>query len=153
MKIMISYFYQVRFFNRGIIPLSTAKFDPKWFHNFRGESHQFIDKNGVYNGIKIKDLIPGEACVGLCHGPEGCKESPQTCSFLKAYRAQLDKIDFPKFIRKLQNIASNYTAIREVEEPTIIFLVHETPDNPCSERVIIKEWFRDNGVIVEEFRH
>lgn len=149
---MISYFYQVRFFNKTMIPLSTAKFDPKWFHNFRGENHQFIDKNGVYNGAKIRDLMPDNTCDNLCCGSDNCKESPNSCRFLKAYRAQLNKIDFPKFIRKLQNIASNYVNIREVEEPTIVFLVHEAQNNPCSERTVIKEWFRAHGVIIEEFK-
>lgn len=32
MKILISYFYQIRFFKPNMIPLSTAAFDPKWFH-------------------------------------------------------------------------------------------------------------------------
>ena len=30
-------------------------------------------------------------------------------------------------------------------------MVHEKPDNPCSERQVLVDWFKDNGVVVEEF--
>ena len=31
------------------------------------------------------------------------------------------------------------------EEPEIILLVYEAPTNPCSERRVIQEWFKENG--------
>ena len=36
MKIYTSYFYQIRFFKPNMIPLSTAKYDPSWFHKGLG---------------------------------------------------------------------------------------------------------------------
>ena len=44
---MTSYFYQIRNFKPNMIPLSTALWDPKWFHKNKGHSFQFKDKNGV----------------------------------------------------------------------------------------------------------
>lgn len=37
------------------------------------------------------------------------------------------------------------------EEPVIVLLVHEAPNNPCSERWALKDWFLDNGYILEEY--
>ena len=53
MKIMTSYFYQIRFFKPYMIPLSTAKWDPKWFHRNQGQNYQFKDKNGewLFSGL------------------------------------------------------------------------------------------------------
>jgi hypothetical protein len=39
------------------------------------------------------------------------------------------------------------------EEPIIVLIVHEATNNPCSERRVIQEWFRDNGYPIEEFVH
>ena len=39
------------------------------------------------------------------------------------------------------------------EEPIIMLLVHEAPQNPCSERRVIQEWFADHGITVKEWQH
>ena len=36
------------------------------------------------------------------------------------------------------------------EDPIAVFIVHEAPDNPCSERAAIQEYFRSHGVECEE---
>jgi hypothetical protein len=36
------------------------------------------------------------------------------------------------------------------EEPIAVFIVHEAPDNPCSERAAIQEYFRSHGIECEE---
>ena len=33
MKIRLSYFYQIRFFKKNMIPMSTALSDPEWYHD------------------------------------------------------------------------------------------------------------------------
>ena len=38
------------------------------------------------------------------------------------------------------------------EEPEIVFLFHEAPDNPCSERWVVQQWFRANGYEISEWR-
>ena len=49
MKILTSYFYQIRNFKPYQIPLSTAISDPAWYHPKNGD--YYVDKNGVINGF------------------------------------------------------------------------------------------------------
>ena len=63
MEIYTSYFYQVRFMKPYHIPLSTAVWDPKWFHANRGQDYHFKDKNGVYNGLRAPVFAPGKDYV------------------------------------------------------------------------------------------
>ena len=42
MNIYISYFYNIRFFPKNLIPISTAMWDPKWYHNFKSDDTVFI---------------------------------------------------------------------------------------------------------------
>jgi hypothetical protein len=37
------------------------------------------------------------------------------------------------------------------EEPVYILLVHEAYDNPCSERWIIQQYFKEHGYNIKEF--
>ena len=153
MKIMTSYFYQIRNMTPNMIPLSTAVWDPKWFHQKKGQSYQFKDKNGVWNGLRADPFAPGETCEGLCRGPENCNPpNPQDCAFLKTYRAQLDKLDFDEIMNRFENIAA---AVQETEnfeeEPIVVLIFHEKYDNPCSERWPVIAWFKDHGIHTEEF--
>lgn len=66
MEIYTSYFYKVRFFKPNMIPISTAFSDPSWFHNFKGHNYQFIDKNGVINGLRADVFAPGPVARELC---------------------------------------------------------------------------------------
>ena len=153
MKIYTSYFYQVRFFKPYIVPLSTALWDPKWFHNFKGQHYIFKDKNGVYNGLRAEMFAPGPSCEGDCRGIEVCKiKDYKSCDFLKHYREQLNQLNIDDILKRCENIG-NKIKEREhfVEEPIICFLVHEAPQNPCSERQVIQNWFNDNGVEVTEW--
>ena len=38
-----------------------------------------------------------------------------------------------------------------LDEPEIMLIVHEAPDNPCSERVPLQEYFKEHGINVEEY--
>lgn len=153
MEIYTSYFYQVRFMKPFMIPVSTAVWDPKWFHQNQKQSFVWKDKNGVYNGLRADVFSPGPLCEGLCRGPETCEtRSPQTCLFLKTYRYQLDQLDYNDVIGRCERLG-NYIKSLEYfsQNPVIILLVHEAKDNPCSERRIIQEWFKDNGKEVKEW--
>ena len=136
-----------------MIPLSTAVYDPKWYHMNHDQLFVFKDKNGVYNGLRIEPFMPGEECCHLCRGKDCCEtKDPSTCEFLKKYREQLDKIDFNEALKAFSEISN---AIKNVEgfseEPIIVLIVHEAPQNPCSERRVLVEWFRDHGYELEEF--
>ena len=148
MKYKISYFYQIRFFKPYQIPFSTAMWNPQWF------LPEHIDKNGVMNGLRANPFVPGPICKNDCHGPENCLVTPQTCLFLKHYYMQLKRLNFNKVINRFEEIANEVkNDLGFTEEPEIILIVYEKPDNPCSERVVIKQWFKDNGVILEEYKH
>lgn len=153
MKFYISYFYQLRFFPINAIPLSTAVWDPKWYHNFQQQNHVWKDKRGIYNGLRAEPLHPDASCEGLCYGPEGCDAKPTYCRFLQRYYQQLCNLNFAEIVGRAERLAHK---IQEkegfCEEPIIILLVHEAPDNPCSERRIIKQWFHNNGYEISEWK-
>lgn len=71
MKLYTSYFYQIRFFAPNIVPVSTAVWDPKWYHNFAGQDNVFLDKRGVVNGLRAPALAPGSQLEGSCAGKDG----------------------------------------------------------------------------------
>lgn len=144
MKLYTSYFYQVRFFKLWQIPLSTALGDPSWFHESKGNDHVFIDKNGVLNGIRSTKLQPGRSCHGLCSG-KPCIYSPENCTFLREYRKQIFSIDKDDYIAKLHLFLEKLgTFLDFSNEPEIMLIVHEAPTNPCSERIVLQEFFGCN---------
>lgn len=152
MRIYTSYFYQIRFFPRNLIPISTALWDPKWYHNFAGQSNVFLDKRGVVNGLRAPALAPGSQLDGTCHGAKDCTEDPLSCYFLHGYREQLDQIDCDDYVYRLENLARKMQ--RQMgfeEEPAIALIVHEAPTNRCSERVPIQQWLSSNGYDVVEW--
>lgn len=66
MKIALSYFYQIRHFKKYMIPVSTAAWDPAWFHINGEKDSVYKDKNGIYNGLRFNELAPGKSCNNLC---------------------------------------------------------------------------------------
>src|SRR5699024_834866 len=115
-------------------------------------NHVYFDKNRVLNGIRLLSFVPGHDCENLCRGPEGCGSEPDSCEFLKRYRKQLDRIDFEAFIEWAERYCKVYkTTFKLDHEPDIILIFHEAPDNPCSERVVMHQWFNDNNYPIREW--
>lgn len=143
MRLCTSYFYAVRFLSPNQVPLSTAVWDPKWFHAFRGQGHVFVDRRGVVNGLRAESLHPGPECAGLCRGPESCGNGdPAGCEFLRLYREQLARIDVPAFLDSLSRLGGRLKARLGFEgEPEFVLLVHEPPYRACSERGALQERF------------
>ena len=142
MRIFISYFYKVRFLTPNQIPFSTAVWDPKWFHDFKGQSHIFYDKRGVVNGLRIEPLAPRcTDCSGRCE-----PRDPSTCGFMREYREQLDSISMEELLNYFKGLANCFN----LSDPDIVLLVHEAPSNPCSERVPLMDWFKSHGIEVME---
>lgn len=155
MKIFTSYFYQIRFFQHYMIPLSTACSDPRWYHDGTNNNNiVFFDKNDVVNGLRILPLVPDSTCSNLCRGRELCATvEPSSCDFLQAYYKQLKSIDFKKFMENLNEHISKVCDMAWIsKEPFVVFIVHEAADNPCSERSVIQRWFAENGIVIEELR-
>lgn len=154
MKFKISYFYHVRNLAPNQVPVSTAKYDPKWFHNNKGHGHVFIDKRGVINGLRIPVLSPQDNPNAQCCGPATCKTNPNDCLFLKCYEDQLNGVDFHALIKNIEESVRYYNSKNPKScsaEPECILMVYEKPDNPCSERHALVKWFKDNGYILEEY--
>lgn len=150
MKIYTSYFWNIRNLPKNCIPISTALSDPAYFHDFRGKQYQFIDKRGVYNGLRCELLNPGAQLSGLCVG--ACEIPNSDCRFLTGYKKQLDEINFDDFMRRLKDLCTKVGKFLGIEDEAIaVLLVHEVPSNPCSERGPIQEWFKEHGVEVEEY--
>lgn len=154
MKFALSYFYKVRFFQPNMIPISTALSDPKWFHANHSPQFTFLDKNGVINGLRCPELAPGPLCSGLCNGSRDNGCTPESCDFLRAYRLQLEaNFDIDSFLKRCEVAAANtkeYNGYKE--EPVIVLLVHEAPDNPCSERQPLLDFFNSHGIQMEELK-
>lgn len=150
-EVYTSYFYKIRFFEPHMVPLSTAVWDPKWYHNFKGENCVYIDKRGVINGLRVNQLHPDNTCDYQC---KQCNKTgdPSICEFITNYRIQLSKIPFDKFIENLEKylevIRSDY--LRTDNELIPVFMVHEAIGNSCSERRPLQDWFNDNGVKCSE---
>ena len=134
-----------------MIPISTARWDPKWWHDFTGDyNYIFKDKRGIYNGLRAEILhLPDEYS---CNCGKSCIEEPSNCSFLTDYYNYLNTLDFNYVIQNLERIANKIQNIEQFqEEPIIVLIVYETPSNPCSERVILKRWFKEHNYELKEF--
>lgn len=151
MKVYTSYFYKIRFFKPNMIPLSTALWDPKWYHANQKQDHWFIDKNGVINGLRAPVFAPGPIASELCRG--NCNpKNPESCDFLRAYAYQLSLLDINDIISRIERMCAEAKKVLNfAEEPIAVFIVHEAPNNPCSERAAIQEYFRSHSIECEEW--
>jgi len=146
--IYISYFYKIRFFEKNMIPFSTATFNPKWYR----EHGCFLDKNGVVNGLRILDLIPNSSCQehGVVCNTVECKHDAN-CEFLRRYYEQLKNIDFNSLIAKLYKFVDELSMHLNIDNPKIVLIVYEPPYKTCSERIMLIKWFKENGYELREF--
>lgn len=145
MKFATSYFYQIRFFKPNMIPISTAKWDPKWYHSFGPQTHRFFDKRRILNGCRINALSPiNDNCRGT-----PCPHTPELCEFLKEYAEQLKELDFTRIVAKCQLFADE----AGITDPVFVFMVHEAPTKACSERASIQQFVRDNGYECDELSY
>ena len=132
----------MRNFPLNMIAFSTAIYNPRWL--IRGRS-----QNGII-WLDIPPLKPSPLCAGLCNG-KCVDKHPESCAFLRAYRAQLDSLNFNEIIQKIKSIARKVQEGEGFEDVDIAILVYEKFDNPCSERIPIQQWFKDNGMKIEEW--
>ena len=136
-----------------MIPVSTAIWDPLWYHNFTQDyNYLFKDKRGILNGLRLESVI--EQGRHSNHGPDICpcdKKEYQKCSFLKQYRENLENINFNKMYNDMLKFAKDYKETENIKEEIILVLiVYETPTNPCSERRPLQDFFNSHGVECKE---
>lgn len=142
MKINTSYFYQIRNFKPNMIPISTAMSDPAWYKPPKGQEY-YIDKRGIICGLRYEPLIV-QPCGPLIQCPcQFHKVGNPYCSFLTEYRRALyEQVDKERTLNAFHTcaykMANKYCFSKE---PIIVLIVYETPDNPCSERKALQEFF------------
>ena len=145
MKIKTSYFYQIRNFTPNMIPVSTAISDPIWYRPPEGKEY-YIDKRGIINGLRYEPLIVQKYGIQTCYGPEGCwyahadtrdpygNEIP--CPTMREYEQLLySLVDKEKTLKAFEHCLKKFNA------DTIVLIVHEAPNNPCSERAVLQKFF------------
>ena len=142
MKIYTSYFAQLRKFPPNLVGLSTAVWNPKWRPMGK-------DARGVIC-VDCPPFKPGHSCSGLCNGKCDPKH-PNDCEFLKAYKAQLDKLNIHSIQESLGKLATQIARDEGLQDIDFAFLVYETPWNPCSERIAIQQYFKEHGIKCEEW--
>lgn len=159
LKFYISYFYKVRKMSSNLLPMSTAVWDPKWFHDNKGPEHRFIDKNGVINGVRMNGLMmPMYAYEQLIKEGNECRpycplEGNSSCPFMEKYAECVRKrySDFEKFVAFCEGYADFVSRVMGNRIDAIVFLVHEAPWKKCGERPVLQEWFAENGYELKEW--
>ena len=117
---------------------------------------QWVNENNVLIGIKENSFlmtdneIPVEMCAGK---PCPYIDKWPHCQFLDAYWKHLQKIDFDGYlIPELNRIAEEVRKVTHYKgEPKIILMVHEKPDNHCSERLGLIRLFKEHGIELKEW--
>lgn len=134
----------VRHFKANQIGVSTAVWNPKyWTYG--------LNKNSSVTGISEKVLSPALVELYCCKECPYKKDLPN-CPFLAAYRNYLDTVDINYLLSEFNRIAAEVKQINSYEgEPEIILLVYEAPNNPCSERQSLIDYFKKHGIKLEEY--
>jgi len=143
MKIYTSYFAQLRKFPTNLVGLSTAAWNPRWRPMGK-------DRRGVIC-VDCPPFKPGKQCEGLCRG-ECNPKHPEDCAFLKTYKAQLDNLNIINIQNSLGKLATHIMKDENINDLDFALLVYETPQNPCSERWPIQQWFKEHNIHIEEWQ-
>lgn len=132
MNIATSYFYQIRNFTSNMIPVSTCLSDPAWYRPPQGKEY-YIDKRGIICGLRYEPLIV-QPEWGICPCEYQRIGSPH-CDFLGYYRQALFSLNKEEILKAFEFCLNKFNA------DTIILIVYEAPDNPCSERAVLQDFF------------
>ena len=109
----------------------------------------FTAKRGILNGLRLKPIIV-QGGNGEVHCPCDAKD-PDNCPLVKDYEFNLQFVDFEQMMKGITAFADRYKQINNIEEEIImVLMVHEAPDNPCSERYSLIKYFNQHGVECKE---
>lgn len=147
-KIYTSYFYMIRYFTPNIIPVSTALSDPAWYRPPEGQEY-YIDKRGIICGLRYEPLIVQR--MGHCICPCEDREIVQgNCPTMIEYRQLLETfVDKEKTLKAFEYCANKFKRPFDEKEPIICLMVYEAPNNPCSERWALQEFFNCKELILK----
>ena len=151
MKIYTSYFYQIRNFKQNMIPVSTAISDPFWFKPPKGKEY-YIDKRGIICGLRYEPLIVQKQGTKQCLGniticPYVLQNKNYICKTMQEYYQLLETVDFNKMIKSFEQCLNKFN------KDTIVLMVYEAPNNLCSERKYLQEYFNRHGIECKELKY
>ena len=140
MRIVTSYFYQIRNFTPNIIPVSTALSDPAWYRPPQGKEY-YIDKRGIVCGLRYEPLIVQRYGEHIC--PCESKSLAPACPTMIEYEQLLYSfVDKEKTLKAFEYCCNKFKKeLNLKEEPIICLMVYEAPNNPCSERYALQKFF------------
>lgn len=144
LQMYTSYFYQIRNFDKNMIPFSTAAWDPKWYHaDSYDKIRKFIDKRGVINGVRAEQLVPKfPGAEVMCKNQQCAKTHDWMCDFQWGYWEMLNRLDCVEELKRLEFDAMTLANRFKFEkEPIIMLMVHEGPSRPCAERPVLQKYF------------
>ena len=151
MQIKTSYFYQIRYFTPNLIPVSVCLSDPIWYRPPEGQEY-YVDKRGIICGLHYEPLIVQKygtkACLGeraIC--PFVHYQPYYYCEMLQEYRQLLETVDFNKMIKAFEYCLNKFN------KDTIVLMVYEAPNNLCSERKYLQEYFNKHGIECKELEY
>ena len=151
MQIKTSYFYQIRHFTSNLIPVSVCLSDPIWFRPPDRQEY-YVDKRGIICGLRYEPLIVQKYNTKRCWGneilcPYGLQTKDYICEVMQEYRQLLDTIDFDKMIKAFEYCLNKFN------KDTIVLMVYETPNNLCSERIALQDYFKYHGIDCKELEY
>lgn len=147
-SICTSYFYQIRNFMPNMIPVSTALSDPIWYRPPENKEY-YIDKRGVACGLRYEPLIVQRYGTKECIGNlQICplwatQDTNHQCECMYEYSQLLHSlVDKEKTLKAFEYCANKFQKeLGFKEEPIIVLMVHEAPNNFCSERYALQKFF------------
>lgn len=155
----ISYFYQIRNMSSNMLPVSTAMYDPAWFHDGKGIGNRYLDKNCVVNGVRMNEVMMDAYRVadlikaGSMCGPNCSHRAEEMCPYMQEYAKciRAKNPDFKQFITFCEGYVQFLNQKFNFGIDTIIFIVHENPLISCGERPVLQQWFEENGYELKEW--
>lgn len=150
-------FYQVRFMNENILPLSICSGEPSWFHDGKDRSYVFTDKRNVVNGLIATPLCLSSQTAakiddmgGMCS--KHCQQDKHHCLFKDLYYSELINKDINEILKYLEEVKRTYKRSKEIKgDVDIALLVYEQPDNICSEREVVKRYLNEHNIETREY--
>ena len=116
-----------------MIPVSTCISDPAWFKPPK-EKEYYIDKRGIVCGLRYEPLIVQREGTHGC--PCDAKDLAPVCPTMLEYEQLLNLL-----IYKEKTLKAFKYCLNKFNADTIVLIVYEAPNNPCSERYALQKFF------------
>ena len=145
MQIYTSYFYQIRNFKKNMVPVSTCISDPAWYRPPQGKEY-YIDKRGIVCGLRYEPLIVQTMGSHSC--PCEFRYLAPACPTMLEYEELLNT-----FVDKEKTLKAFEYCLNKFNKDTIVLMVYEAPNNLCSERRYLQEYFNFHGIECKELEY